>query len=56
MQFREATGLCLPRNIIIIDECQALFSNAGRKGASVEKLFDSFARLGRNTGYHLLLA
>ena len=56
MQFREATGLCLPRNIIIIDECQALFSNAGRKGAMVEKLFDSFARLGRNTGYHLLLA
>lgn len=56
MQFREATGLCLPRNVIIIDECQALFSNAGRKGALVEKLFDSFARLGRNTGYHLLLA
>lgn len=56
MQFREMTGLCLPRNVIVIDECQALFSNAGRKGAQVAKILDAFARLGRNAGYHIILA
>ncbi|GAA0101617.1 hypothetical protein UT300012_23320 [Paraclostridium bifermentans] len=56
MQFREMTGLCLPRNVIVIDECQALFSNAGRKATLVAKILDAFARLGRNAGYHIILA
>lgn len=54
--FRKKTGLCLPQNIIVIDEFQTLFKMAGKKKNKVESILDSFARLGRNTGYHLLLA
>lgn len=54
--FRKKTGLCLPQNIIVIDEFQTMFKMAGKKKNKVEEILDSFARLGRNTGYHLLLA
>lgn len=54
--FRKKTGLCIPQNIIIIDEFQAMFKNAGKKAERVSFLIDEFARLGRNTGYHLILA
>ena len=54
--FRKVTGLSIPQNLIIIDECQAMFKNAGRKARILESILDDVARLGRNTGYHLLLA
>ena len=54
--FRKATGLNIPQNIIVADEFQTLFKYAGRKRQLLESIFDEFARLGRSTGYHLLLA
>lgn len=54
--FRKQTGLCLPQNIIVMDEFQTMFKFAGKKASLIEKILDDFARLGRNTGYHLLLA
>lgn len=53
---RKFTGLCFPRNIIVIDEFQALFKGAGKKLPKLLGILDDFARLGRNTGYHLFLA
>jgi hypothetical protein len=53
--FRKKTGLTIPRTVIIFDEVQAGLSNAGKKSNQMLKLFDDTARLGRNTGYHLLL-
>ena len=54
--FRKKTGLCLPQNIIVMDEFQTMFKFAGKRAKEIEKILDDFARLGRNTGYHLLLA
>ena len=54
--FRKKTGLCLPQNIIVIDEFQTMFKFAGKKANVIEAILDDFARLGRNTGYHLFLA
>lgn len=54
--FREITGLTIPQNIIIIDEFQTMFKYAKKRSGEILGLLDSFARLGRNTGYHLILA
>ena len=54
-QFREATGLCLPREVIIFDECTAMFQRAGKKANLIVKLLDEFARLGRSCGFHIFL-
>jgi hypothetical protein len=55
--FRKKTGLCLPQNLIIMDEFQTMFKTAGnKKAAHIAKLIDLFCRLGRSTGYHLYLA
>lgn len=56
MELREFTGLCFPRNIIVVDEFQAMFKGAGKKASKLTAILDDFARLGRNTGYHLLMA
>ena len=54
---RERTRLCFPRNIIIFDEFQACLSRAGpKKESRIRNMLDRFGRLGRNTGYHLLLS
>lgn len=53
---REATGLCFPRNIIIFDEFQACLSQAGRNASKITNMLDLFGRLGRSTGYHLILS
>lgn len=53
--FRRATGLVVPRNVIVFDEVTAMFTNAGRRANQLATLIDEFARLGRNTGYHILL-
>lgn len=55
-EFREATGLNMPQVVIIVDEFQTLFKNAGKKLRLLMQILDAFARLGRNTGYHLLMA
>jgi hypothetical protein len=54
--FRKKTGLAIPQNIIVIDEFQTMFKMAGRKLNKLNAIIDDFARLGRNTGYHLLMA
>jgi hypothetical protein len=56
IKFREYTGLNYPRNLIVVDEFQTLFKNAAKKAKIIQDLLDDFARLGRSTGYHLLLA
>ena len=55
MDFRKTTGLSLPRNIMVFDEFQAMFAGAGKQLKTLIGSIDSFARLGRNTGYHLYL-
>ena len=54
-EFRQKTGLCLPQNIMIFDEFQTMFSNAGKKLPKVLDALQAFAKLGRNTGYHIYL-
>ena len=54
-EFREITGLTLPQNIMIFDEFQTMFTKAGKLSKRITEALDSFARLGRNTGYHLFL-
>lgn len=56
IEFRKQTGLCFPQNLIVIDEFQTMFKNAQRKKKIIESIIDDFARLGRSTGYHLLMA
>lgn len=54
--FRKKTGLTIPQVWIVMDEFQAMFKGAKRKAAKINNLIDGFARLGRNTGHHLILA
>lgn len=54
--FRQKTGLCLPRVIIIMDEVESTFRLAGRQADKIGSLIDDFARLGRATGYHIFMA
>lgn len=54
--FRKKTGLCYPQHLIIIDEFQTMFKNAGKKMSKLLAILDDFVRLGRNTGFHLILA
>lgn len=54
--FRKVTGLVMPQILIVIDEFQAMFSNAKKKGGRIASILDDFARLGRSSGVHLLLA
>ena len=53
--FRQVTGLILPQNILVFDEFQTMFKAAEKLAAKVASEIDSFARLGRNAGYHLFL-
>lgn len=55
MDFRKITGLCLPRNLLVFDEFQTMFKAAAKLAPKVSSALDSFARLGRNAGFHLLL-
>lgn len=54
--FRKISGMVMPQIIIIIDEFQTMFKSAGKKAGQLEKIIDSFARLGRSTGVHFLMA
>lgn len=56
MEFREETGIVLPRNMIVMDEFQTMFKTATNKQKKlIADMIDGFSRLGRNTGYHLIL-
>ena len=55
-EFRAETGLCVPCVLIVMDEVQTAFKFAGKKSAMLLKYIDDFVRLGRSTGYHLLMA
>lgn len=55
-EFHKKTGLVLPRVIIVMDEVESTFKTAGRRAQELSDLIDSFARLGRSAGYHLLMA
>lgn len=48
--------LALPQNLIVIDEFQTMFKMAAKRTKEIIDILDGFGRLGRNTGYHLLLA
>lgn len=54
--FREKTGLSMPHIMIAMDEFQTMFANAKKKSKFINDLITKVARLGRNTGVHLLLA
>lgn len=54
-EFRKETGLCMPRVLLVFDECTAMFQNAGKRATQIAEIIDSIARLGRNAGFHLLL-
>lgn len=54
--FRKGTGLIIPRTVVVIDEFQTMKEEAQRKARMIERILDLFGRLGRNTGYHLLLS
>lgn len=55
MDFKKVTGLSYPRTLLIFDEFQTMFAGAGKQLQNLIKDIDLFARLGRNTGYHLYL-
>lgn len=54
--FRKKTGLAYPRVVIVMDEVESTFRNAGRKAGRLAARIDAFARLGRAAGYHIFMA
>ena len=55
-EFEKKTNLRVPRVVGVFDEYQTLIKEAGKNVQYIIKLFDLIARLGRSTGYNLLLA
>lgn len=54
--FRKISGMVMPQIIIIVDEFQTMFKSAGKKAGKLTSIIDGFARLGRATGVHFLMA
>lgn len=54
--FCNKMNLAMPHIMITMDEFQTMFMNAARKAKFINELIAKVARLGRNTGVHLLLA
>jgi hypothetical protein len=54
--FRETTGLTVPRRVLVMDEYQAMFKFAKKKAGYIADKMDSVGRLGRNGGFHMYLA
>lgn len=48
--------LAMPQQFIVVDEFQTMFKMAAKRTNEIISILDGFGRLGRNTGYHLLLA
>ena len=55
-EFREKTGLALPRVLVVMDEVESTFQLAGKDAPRIANYIDKFARLGRSTGYHIFMA
>lgn len=53
--FRKATGLTLPRHVLVMDEYQTALLTGGKNSQEITKKINLIARLGRNAGYHLFL-
>lgn len=54
--FIQITGLMYPRHVMLFDEGQAMFDNAGKKLSRLVWLIDQFARLGRNTCFNICIS
>ncbi len=54
--FRKKTGLAYPRVIVVMDEVESTFKNAGKQAGKIADSIDAFARLGRAAGYHIFMA
>lgn len=54
--FMKKTHLVVPVTIIIGDEIQTLYKNAGKDVDKINSIFDAYARLGRSTRFHLFCA
>lgn len=56
-EFREATGLCLPRHLLFMDEATAMFKGlSSDQSNTVMKILDDIGALGRAAGYNIILA
>lgn len=54
--FREATGLTMPRDVLIVDEYQLQYLKASsQESAQLTKNYDKFCTAGRSSGTHLML-
>lgn len=54
--FRKKTGLAYPQVVVIMDEVESTFKMAGKQAAAIASAIDDFARLGRSSGYHVIMA
>lgn len=54
-EFRKKYNLVLPRVAIIMDEVESTFRMAGKRAGEIAYYIDEVARLGRATGFHILM-
>lgn len=55
-EYRKASGVQLPRVLLIIDEFQVLFSEGHQVAEAAEQLLSQLLKQGRSFGIHILLA
>lgn len=56
VEYRKASGLQLPRVLLVIDEFQVLFSEGRQVAEAAEQLLSQLLKQGRSFGIHILLA
>ena len=54
--FRKKTGLALPRVLILMDEVETTFQIAGKKSTKIAEAINAYTKLGRATGFNLIMA
>lgn len=54
--FRNKTGLSLSRVLILMDEVETTFQIAGKKASKIAEAINAFTKLGRATGFNLIMA
>lgn len=54
--FRKRFHVVLPRVVVLIDEFQQMYEEAGREEGTIRSLIHSIIKLGRATGFHLIFA
>lgn len=55
-EYRKASGVQLPRVLLVIDEFQVLFSESRQVAEAAEQLLSQLLKQGRSFGIHILLA